>query len=167
MAQSKYNNNEEMLGAGTFGAVYKHWSTSRKVFLARKVFQNAKDFNDEYTWYAKCAQLAMTDGRSSCVVAMLGVLNNELVRPAIDMELAKESLWSVAFHDDGSQSNCLALVDAAAVHNVLVDCLSGLGFLHDVVGISHNDIKPQNLLLFNNGKTKICDLGLCTELRAE
>lgn len=43
--------------------------------------------------------------------------------------------------------------------------MTGLEFLHDK-GIIHRDIKPQNLLMTKEGKTKICDFGVATKVES-
>ena len=40
-----------------------------------------------------------------------------------------------------------------------VECLEALAYAHDV-GVLHNDIKPDNILLTRAGATKLCDFGL-------
>ena len=34
--------------------------------------------------------------------------------------------------------------------SIIKDCLLGLHYLHDVIGIIHRDIKPQNILICEN-----------------
>lgn len=54
---------------------------------------------------------------------------------------------------------------------ILRDCINGLEYLHNVVGIVHRDIKPQNILLCHFLKdnkadfvAKICDFGVSEKL---
>ena len=54
---------------------------------------------------------------------------------------------------------------------ILKDCARGLHYLHEVVGIVHRDIKPQNILLCSNQQSaeypftaKLCDFGVSEKL---
>jgi hypothetical protein len=156
---NKNESGEVVLGEGSFGRVVKHFSTKLKSFVARKVFYNTRSFEVERKWLRLIQQATPTE--DDRIIHMYGVI--DCLR-ACDLELAQCSLWNVAFHSSGEQKRCPALRSAVCVSRVANDCIRGLSFLHEKVLISHNDVKPQNLLFFENGSTKITDFGLCTML---
>jgi serine/threonine protein kinase len=43
--------------------------------------------------------------------------------------------------------------------SIFVDVLAGLHFLH-INGVIHRDIKPDNILIANNGTAKLADFGM-------
>ena len=54
------------------------------------------------------------------------------------------------------------------VHNMVLDCVCGLEFLHTKARITHNDIKCGNVLIFRERGRHVCklsDLGICTPIR--
>ena len=83
----------------------------------------------------------------------------------IDMELAERDLRSVAIHN-GTPTHCPEFRSAEHFDALIKQCLSGLVFLHNVVHVAHNDIKPVNILMFANGVAKLGDLGLATDLES-
>ncbi|KAK1428959.1 hypothetical protein QVD17_17800 [Tagetes erecta] len=50
-----------------------------------------------------------------------------------------------------------------SVHDLARDLVRGLRFLHEK-GIIYCDLKPSNILLDENGRTKLCDFGLSRKL---
>ena len=54
------------------------------------------------------------------------------------------------------------------IHNMILDCVCGLEFLHTKARITHNDIKCGNILMFREGGRIVCklgDLGICTVIK--
>jgi serine/threonine protein kinase len=87
--------------------------------------------------------------------------------PAIDLEYAEGgTLYDLAFRTNDNNNNielryCESVSTPDMLRELVTGCLQALHFLHDDVGIIHNDIKPCNILL-HRGIPKITDLGLCT-----
>ena len=69
----------------------------------------------------------------------------------IDSHLASGSITS--------QCNSQNFVELCAAINASIDILRGLEFLHDA-GFYHNDIKPQNILIGNEGQALLTDYGI-------
>lgn len=61
----------------------------------------------------------------------------------------------------GSQDLCRAIYQKVPFQREwVVSTMKGLCRMHEM-GVVHGDIKPNNLILFENGKVKICDFGTC------
>ena len=60
------------------------------------------------------------------------------------------------------------LAEKIDIHNMILDCVCGLEFLHTKARITHNDIKCGNILMFREGGRIVCklgDLGICTVIK--
>ena len=167
MAATNCNNNNNantVLGHGTYGKVYKHFSNKLNLFVARKVFTRKKDFEDETSWLT----LVKTSGSHPNVVHLVDSHNDPSHRKYyVDLELGLFTLYDLAFDDKGAPRKRPSLQTAALVRDMVANCLKGLSFLHTKVHIAHNDIKPNNILVFPNNVYKICDLGMCSFLSQE
>ncbi|KAK2955066.1 putative serine/threonine protein kinase [Blattamonas nauphoetae] len=76
---------------------------------------------------------------------------------AIVMELGGQSLTQlVSSHNERG-----VLVDCHIVYQVMVDISSALCFMHnhETERTAHGDVKLENILLFGDGRAKLCDLG--------
>lgn len=51
------------------------------------------------------------------------------------------------------------------IRSILLDTIAGLQYLHNM-GVIHRDIKPQNLLMTKEGKTKIWDFGVALKVES-
>jgi eukaryotic-like serine/threonine-protein kinase len=66
------------------------------------------------------------------------------------------------FHEGGSCSsavNALNFVAAPRAVSIVIDVLRGLEYLHEK-GLLHNDLKPSNILLANDGRALLTDYGI-------
>ena len=84
------------------------------------------------------------------IIRMYGA--NILPVPYIEMEYARSSLAGIRF--PVSEEKALAIIQGVA---------EGLAYAH-AHGIAHRDIKPDNILLGNDGTPKITDWGLAKSL---
>lgn len=96
-------------------------------------------------------------------MVLLGNLQEESQHKLfLDLELAVTTLSSVGIDQRGELTKCPSLPTSETVRSMVADCLHGLTFLHEKVGVAHNDIKPDNVLVFPNNVFKLCDFGMCS-----
>jgi len=153
-----------VLGEGTYGRVVKYFSKRHCMFVARKCFMRLVDYQAELSWFTTIE----ARGAHKNIVTLLGKVQEEAQRKLfIDMELANCTLHRIGFNEVGGLTKCPTLPNASAVRSMVADCLHGLAFLHDTVGVAHNDIKPDNVLVFGNNQYKLCDFGMCSYLQTE
>ena len=158
---------DAILGKGGMGVVVSHFSKTNKVYVARKKLTTYRHFNAELFFLESC-KIMREHELSTFVVWVYGGGQVSATEWIIDLELAQIDLHAVAFKKDESSeryflTKCPQLPTSESVTRVLKDCLCGLLFLHEIVGVAHNDIKPENLLIAYDGIVKIADLGLCSQ----
>mmetsp|Transcript_37615 Transcript_37615/g.27730 ORF Transcript_37615/g.27730 Transcript_37615/m.27730 type:complete len:103 (-) Transcript_37615:339-647(-) len=67
-------------------------------------------------------------------------------------------------------SSCMNLthlhngVDEASIYKVAREMVDALDYLHNEVGIVHRDIKPQNIMVTEQGSTLLTDFGKSLQL---
>lgn len=149
--------NNMLLGRGSFGEVYKVFSTTRNEYIARKWFRKEREWEMECDilktlrphpglvhWF-ECAQ----DGQSYFIdMELLGMCLN-------DQSLKSSSGWSW-------------LRNKEQLDRLIIQGLQALSFLHDELSIMHNDIKPANMMLNSDrSQLKICDFGLSQRINKD
>ena len=82
------------------------------------------------------------------------------------MELAGKALFDIGIDKYGKLTGCPELNTTAKVEALITDLLNGLDFLHSSVGMLHNDIKPENILLKKDGTFAYCDFGFATPIKS-
>jgi serine/threonine protein kinase len=169
MAESSNNNtnnvlrnDETMIARGGYGYVVAVQSSP--VRTARKYFTTRSQYCNEVMWNRKVD--ATDDVRKDYVVKFYDVgydTTSHLVY--IDMQLACKSLYNVAFNKANLETGCPEITTCATFERLLSDVLNGLDFLHSpAVGMLHNDVKPENILLKVDGTYAYCDFGFATQL---
>lgn len=140
-----------LLGKGGMGSVYKAYHTVLNRTVALKVLPAEVQSDSE------AAARFLAEGRAAATIEHDNVVTvydagTELGRAYIAMDLIEgESLHS-RLKRDGK----LELGEACQIAR---DVLKGLSAAHQKK-IIHRDIKPQNILLNQQGRVKVCDFGL-------
>jgi serine/threonine protein kinase len=167
----------EVLGNGAFGMVAKLFSKSMNRWIARKCFARPDHFSYELHFYGLCKSVEHHPDSNKIVQLLRWHRYPQANKFFLDLELATSSYHRIAFGDDVDNNNnnndgvgrtkCPELSAAGEVRRMVVEAIRGVCFLHEAVRILHNDLKPLNLLRFPDGSTKICDLGICSEIDKE
>ena len=154
----------ELLGEGGFGQVWRFFSNNYESMVARKYFMRTHD-NTEAAWFTIIQRLFPQHPN---IIRMLAS-GEDNGHPTIELEYADDgTLFDLAFRMDANNNNnivllfCERITSSTMLRELVTGCLQGLRFLHNEIGILHNDIKPENILL-QRGVPKLADLGLCCE----
>ena len=140
----------EILGSGGQGTVFRAQDTTLNRMVALKVVRQDKshDLNDQTALLNEARAAARLNHPNIITLFEAGFAGNQLY---LAMELAPFSLANKM--ESGKPWNYLEVVPIAiSVCQALAHCHN-----HDVI---HKDIKPQNILLTNDGQPKLADFGL-------
>jgi len=148
---------KEALGVGVFSVVWPCADANNKL-VAMKVVRYQDHFrryaNKEVLVMQRCAELTENDPEGS---AQIGQMRDHFVHRVGEVEhlcMAFEKL-EANLRQAGKQPLNKVLKFGKQI-------LSGLRYLHDIVGLVHCDVKPDNLLLRWDGlSVKLCDFGTC------
>ena len=149
---------------GAFGHIWSvHVGAMER---ARKYFKITHQYDNEVKWNESIAEKEHSDIRTKFTIKMYNH-DYDAVRkePYFDMELAKMALFEVAVDKLGHLSGCPELSTTAKVEQFLSNLFNGLEFLHSSVGMLHNDIKPENILMKMDGTYAFCDFGFATTIK--
>ncbi|KAI7888390.1 kinase-like domain-containing protein [Mucor mucedo] len=99
------------------------------------------------------------------IIRGIKVFCSQLGQPTIAMELMDCSLFefiNLHYVLRGVPKKIPVDIVVYIFHNKkIVQIVNGLGHLLDIFGLFHGDIKPENILMHENGSIKISDFGLC------
>ncbi|TCB60324.1 serine/threonine-protein kinase [Acinetobacter terrae] len=80
----------------------------------------------------------------------------------VEFEGSELVIIAMDHHSKGSvlkELNSANYIDIVRATKIIIDILKGLEYLHEC-GIYHNDIKPSNILIANNGNALLTDYGI-------
>ena len=156
MASEFSINKTAVLGAGAFGSVYR---------AQRIRSENAQPMA------AKQVLLSMTPGASVRSVPELCLMTNfafqEVVTRAFYITSDSKLSQTTIFMELAERGSCLTYMKNVLggrmheleLRQVFAQCLEALVLLHKW-GIVHQDIKPANILVFDEGRVKLADFGV-------
>ncbi|KAL5047349.1 hypothetical protein BDW71DRAFT_41863 [Aspergillus fruticulosus] len=142
--------NESVIGAGTYGKVFKaiHVYTQRKVALKKIRMEGEKD------------GFPVTAVRE---IKLLQHLRNHNVVSLLEVMVEKNECFMVfeyLSHDlTGLINHPTFILTAAHKKDLAKQMFEGLSYLHHR-GVLHRDIKAANILISNQGRLKYADFGL-------
>ncbi|ORY39990.1 kinase-like protein [Rhizoclosmatium globosum] len=150
---------EERVGSGNYGEVYRARILRTNTLAAIKIItleedENLDDVLAEVNFLRDC--------RHKNIVAYYG---SYLKRGKVKGE---KSVWiAMEFCGGGSVESCYKTLRAPLseieIAHIMRECLQGLSYLHSCNKI-HRDIKSANILLTEDGKVKLADFGVSTQL---
>jgi serine/threonine protein kinase len=141
----------DLLGKGGMGAVYRGRDTGLDRWVAVKVMQSTFGGNPEFVeTFRREAQAAAALNHPNIVqIYSFGVAHGQ---PYLAMELL----------DGGRMDQMIAAgepLNEALVLKMMIDVAEGLNAAA-AINLIHGDVKPENILLDNNGIAKVVDFGL-------
>jgi serine/threonine protein kinase len=152
----------ERIQEGGYGVVVKMEVNS--VPFARKYFKQDNFYVSEVRWNQAIGNKEGSDDRTKYTVKMLRFGFDKTAKHwYFDMELAGKALFDIAVQKR-RLSGCPEISTDVHVEQLISDTLNGLEFLQSSVGMLHNDIKPENILLKLDGTYAYCDFGVATKI---
>jgi len=141
----------DLLGKGGMGAVYRGYDVGLNRWVAVKVMQSSFGGNPEFVeTFRREAQAAAALNHPNIVqIYSFGVAHGQ---PYLVMELL----------EGGRLDNMIAKgepLNEALVLKIAADVAEGLNAAA-AISLIHGDVKPENILLDNNGVAKVVDFGL-------
>ena len=147
----------EAVGQGGMGQVFKAEHAMMGRVVAIKVLPRAKSTPE-------------TEAAFQREIRMLGRLDHENLVRALDAGHDGKVYYLVTEYVSGvdlrKQVSRYGTLDEAAAASVITQAARGLAYAHEQ-GLVHRDVKPGNLLVTEEGRVKVLDLGLAGSVLEE
>ena len=154
----------KQLGEGSYGVIYEVTNKNRKKYAMKKIIAHDIDeldgFHQEFEFLSTCNHNNIM-GIYGCCVRFLDVTTYALY---VLMELAVYD-WE---HEIRKHLEQRQNYKEDELINILKQIVSALKFMQAEKKIAHRDIKPQNILVFENGhkkEYKVADFGEAKEVK--
>ncbi|GMH45368.1 hypothetical protein BSKO_13325 [Bryopsis sp. KO-2023] len=141
------------IGAGAFGSVYQGWWRSKKVAVKMVSVVDAGNCGEKELESLKSEIQVLSRLQHPNIICFYGAC---LVPPRVCIleELADGSLATLLYREKG-KANPLTYSEVLSLG---IDISSAMAYLHPTV--VHRDLKPQNVLIDDQGRAKVCDFGI-------
>ena len=155
----------EQIGKGTFGNIFSvKWNENNKYYAMKKEILNNKEDIQNRKKSFKIIGDFIKNTECKGVIKLYGNLclkynkikDNNIISDFIYYELMEQAErdWDNEINERSAKENYYSEKEILDIMTQLIGTLSLLQKNH----ITHRDIKPQNILIFN-GKYKLCDFG--------
>ena len=146
---------EKLLGQGAFSEVWKVRDTQTGVALALKIYNptgNATDDGNEMLTH----EFAL----------MVNANHKNLLRPLFFATSGNRPYLILPYCEQGNIGKMIGKMTEDEAWKLIRDCASALAYLHEMKPpILHQDIKPANILLSDNGDYMLTDFGVSTQAK--
>ena len=162
-----------LLGEGSFGAVYRARHKTTNATVAVKIIQNATSHGSGGNADSETDKImSEIDILARCDSAFIVGYFECFIRPP-KKRLDTGEMWIIMEFCDGG--SILDFVEKSGglhsygegeevIRAVCASIVLGLEYLHGVANVCHRDIKCGNVLLTNDGHVKLADFGVSAEL---
>ena len=141
----------EQVGVGGMSYVYKAFDAKKKKVVAIKILKEELAIDEEFVRKFKSEALACKDIRQENVISAFDVVDEENMHYIV-MEYVEGITLNKYIKNKGKLSNEETI-------NISLQVAKGIRAAHQK-GIIHRDIKPQNIVINNDGVAKITDFGI-------
>lgn len=146
----------QLLGQGAFSEVWKVRDNQTNVTLALKIYNpttgNGEDGDEMLTH-----EFAL----------MVNANHKNLLRPLFYATSGNRPYLILPYCEKGNIGKMIGKMTEEETWKLLRDCASALSYLHAMnPPILHQDIKPANILLGDNGEYMLTDFGVSTQVKA-
>ena len=149
---------EEKLGQGGFGAVYRVHDRQMGVKKALKVIPESVASDREAMADLQAEARTMVSLNNENIVRVYDLHNTGSIK-YLDMEYVEgRSLSDLKIEHEGKR------LPEAKVKELALKIAKGMGYAHNR-NVIHKDIKPQNIMVKEDGQIKIMDFGISESVR--
>lgn len=148
----------EIIGVGGMAVVYKAYDTIETRIVAIKILKQEFVSNEEFVRRFKNESKAIAVLSHPNIVKVYDVSFGDLIQYIV-MEYIEGITLKQYIESHGH-------LDWKETVNIVMQILRALQHAHDK-GIIHRDVKPQNIMLMNDGSIKVTDFGIARFARSE